>query len=61
VLIREYDQRDWDAIARIHDAARPDELRDSAGLDAFLTLGPCSGTRSATPATARRSPSWNAA
>jgi ribosomal protein S18 acetylase RimI-like enzyme len=38
VLIREYDRGDWDAIARIHDAARLDELRDSAGVAAFLTL-----------------------
>jgi ribosomal protein S18 acetylase RimI-like enzyme len=38
VLIREYDKSDWDAIARIHDAARLDELRDSAGVEAFLTL-----------------------
>jgi GNAT superfamily N-acetyltransferase len=38
VLIRAYDKGDWDAISRIHDAARLDELRDSAGLAAFLTL-----------------------
>jgi GNAT superfamily N-acetyltransferase len=38
VLIRAYDKSDWDAISRIHDAARLDELRDSAGLAAFLTL-----------------------
>jgi ribosomal protein S18 acetylase RimI-like enzyme len=38
VLIREYHQGDWDEIARIHDAARLDELRDSAGVEAFLTL-----------------------
>jgi hypothetical protein len=29
---------DWDASARIHDAARLDELRDSVGVEAFLTL-----------------------
>jgi ribosomal protein S18 acetylase RimI-like enzyme len=38
VLIRAYDDSDWPALCRIHDAARPDELRGSAGLDAFLTL-----------------------
>jgi ribosomal protein S18 acetylase RimI-like enzyme len=38
VLIRDYAPDDWDAIARIHDAARLDELRDSAGVEAFLTL-----------------------
>jgi ribosomal protein S18 acetylase RimI-like enzyme len=38
VLIRAYDDSDWAALCRIHDAARLDELRDSAGLDAFLTL-----------------------
>nr|WP_212989281.1 GNAT family N-acetyltransferase [Actinoplanes auranticolor] len=38
VLIRAYDDSDWPALCRIHDAARLDELRDSAGLDAFLTL-----------------------
>jgi len=38
VLIRAYAESDWAAIARIHDAARLDELRDSAGVEAFLTL-----------------------
>ena len=38
VLIREYHDSDWDAISRVHDAARLDELRHSAGLEAFLTL-----------------------
>ncbi len=37
-LIRPYTERDWDAIARIHDAARLDELRDSVGTEAFVTL-----------------------
>jgi len=37
VKIRRYHD-DWDAIARIHDAARLDELRNSAGVEAFLTL-----------------------
>jgi ribosomal protein S18 acetylase RimI-like enzyme len=36
--IRPYEPRDWDAICRIHDAARLDELRGSVGLEAFLAL-----------------------
>ena len=38
ITIRPYSADDWDAIARIHDAARLDELRDSVGVEAFLTL-----------------------
>ena len=38
ITIRPYSDGDWDAIARIHDAARLDELRGSAGVEAFLTL-----------------------
>ena len=38
MLIRAYRNDDWAAIARIHDAARLDELRGSAGVEAFLTL-----------------------
>jgi ribosomal protein S18 acetylase RimI-like enzyme len=38
IEIRPYSQDDWESIARIHDAARLDELRDSAGVEAFLTL-----------------------
>ncbi|MDH6229199.1 GNAT family N-acetyltransferase [Streptomyces chilikensis] len=38
IEVRPYADDDWDAIARIHDAARLDELRHSVGLDAFLTL-----------------------
>jgi hypothetical protein len=38
IEIRPYADDDWDAIARIHDVARLDELRDSAGVEAFLTL-----------------------
>ncbi|WP_027659241.1 GNAT family N-acetyltransferase [Salinispora fenicalii] len=38
IEIRPYTNDDWDAIARIHDAARRDELRGSAGVEAFLTL-----------------------
>ncbi len=36
--IRDYLPDDWTAIARIHDAARLDELRASVGIEAFLTL-----------------------
>jgi ribosomal protein S18 acetylase RimI-like enzyme len=38
VNIRPYREDDWGAIARIHDTARLDELRHSAGVQAFLTL-----------------------
>ena len=38
ITIRPYRDDDWDAIAKIHDAARLDELRGSAGVEAFLTL-----------------------
>ncbi len=41
--IRPYRDDDWAAIARIHDAARLDELRDSAGVDAFLSLADTAG------------------
>ena len=38
VAIRPYEAADWDAICRIHDAARLDELRSSVGVEAFLRL-----------------------
>lgn len=38
MLIRPYAAADWDAICRVHDAARPYELRPTVGMDAFLTL-----------------------
>lgn len=38
IKIRTYSDDDWDGIARIHDAARLDELRGSVGVEAFLTL-----------------------
>ena len=38
VGIRPYESRDWDDIARIHDAARLDELRGAGLLDAYLDL-----------------------
>ena len=38
VVIRPYESRDWDDIARIHDAARLDELRGAGLLDAYLDL-----------------------
>ncbi|HEY1180443.1 MAG TPA: GNAT family N-acetyltransferase [Phytomonospora sp.] len=37
-VVRPYAEADWPHICRIHDAARLDELRDSAGVEAFLTL-----------------------
>lgn len=36
--IRPYGSDDWPALARIHDAARLDELRCSVGVAAFRTL-----------------------
>ena len=38
ITIRAYDESDWDAISRIHDAARLDELAASVGVEAFLDL-----------------------
>jgi GNAT superfamily N-acetyltransferase len=38
ITVRAYRQSDWDALARIHDAARLDELRQSVGVEAFLDL-----------------------
>lgn len=38
MLIRPYTPADWEAICRVHDAARPHELRSTVGIDAFLTL-----------------------
>ena len=38
ITIRPYEESDWDAISRIHDAARLDELAASVGVDAFLDL-----------------------
>ena len=38
ITIRPYEGSDWDAISRIHDAARMDELAASVGVDAFLDL-----------------------
>lgn len=43
VDVRPYSADDWEAIARIHDAARLDELRGSAGVAAFLTLEQTAG------------------
>ncbi|MTE20531.1 GNAT family N-acetyltransferase [Streptomyces sp. TRM43335] len=36
--VRPYRPEDWEAVSRIHDTARLDELRDSVGVEAFLTL-----------------------
>jgi hypothetical protein len=38
IVIRPYAAPDWDAVARIHDSARLDELRLSVGTEAFLDL-----------------------
>ncbi|MGL5059880.1 MAG: GNAT family N-acetyltransferase [Microcoleus sp.] len=38
IQLRKYQSADWDAIAAIHDRARLDELRDSVGVAAFLSL-----------------------
>lgn len=38
ILIRDYDPRDWDAIADVHDRARLDELWLTVGVHAFRTL-----------------------
>lgn len=38
ITIRAYIESDWDAVARIHDSARLDELRLSVGVEAFLDL-----------------------
>ncbi|MEI7030312.1 N-acetyltransferase [Streptomyces pratensis] len=38
VTVRAYRGEDWEAVARIHDAARLDELSASVGVEAFLTL-----------------------
>jgi GNAT superfamily N-acetyltransferase len=37
-MVRLYEQNDWASICRIHDKARIDELKNSVGLDAYLTL-----------------------
>jgi ribosomal protein S18 acetylase RimI-like enzyme len=37
-LIRPYRAEDWPVLARIHDAARLDELRPSVGVEAFRSL-----------------------
>jgi hypothetical protein len=38
IRIREYEERDWDGICRVHDLARPDELRGSCDSRAFIPL-----------------------
>jgi GNAT superfamily N-acetyltransferase len=37
-MVRLYKQNDWESVCDIHDRARIDELKNSVGLDAFLTL-----------------------
>ena len=38
ITIREYSDEDWDAICRVHDRSRPDELRGSCDPRAFVPL-----------------------
>ena len=38
ITIREYQDQDWSAICRIHDRARPDELRGSCDPRAFVPI-----------------------
>ncbi|QRK09308.1 GNAT family N-acetyltransferase [Archangium violaceum] len=38
LTVRPYAPSDWEAINRIHDAARVDELASSVGVEAFLPL-----------------------
>ena len=38
IHIRNYSQRDWEAVCRVHDAARPDELEGSCDPRAFVPL-----------------------
>jgi len=38
ITIREYEDEDWAAICRVHDRARPDELRGSCDPRAFVPL-----------------------
>ena len=38
IVVRAYEDRDWAAISRIHDAARLDELGGAGLLEAYLSL-----------------------
>ena len=38
ITIRPYEAADWEAICRVHDRARPDELRGSCDSRAFVPL-----------------------
>ena len=38
ISIRVYEEKDWSAICRIHDMARPDELRGSCDPRAFVPI-----------------------
>lgn len=38
IAIRPFQAEDWDALCRIHDAARPDELKGSCDPRAFVAL-----------------------
>ena len=38
ITVREYEERDWVAICRVHNLARPDELRGSCDPRAFVPI-----------------------
>ncbi len=38
ITIRDYQDKDWAAICAIHDAARPDELKDSCDPRGFIPI-----------------------
>ena len=38
ITYRDYQDEDWNAICRIHDSARPDELKGSCDLRAFIPI-----------------------
>jgi ribosomal protein S18 acetylase RimI-like enzyme len=38
ITYREYQEEDWEAVCKIHDRARPDELHGSCDLRAFIPI-----------------------
>lgn len=38
LVVRPYEDADWAALCRVHDAARVSELEQSVGMEAFLSL-----------------------
>lgn len=38
IFLREYEEGDWESICRVHDLARPDELRGSCDARAFVPI-----------------------